>query len=79
MVLGKQARNHNSPIVQELLNEATLVEIQATDREMELIAFAFWILNHYNIKEDDGYQYVNSMGEYTTVHKLIQHYLENEQ
>jgi hypothetical protein len=53
-------------------------QIKATEREMELIAFAFFILNNYDIKEDDGYHYVNSMGEYTTIHKLIRHYLEDE-
>jgi ethanolamine utilization cobalamin adenosyltransferase len=73
------AREHNPPIIQELLNETTLEQIKATEREMELIAFAFFILNNYDIKEDDGYHYVNSMGEYTTIHKLIQHYLEDEQ
>lgn len=75
---GKQSREHNSPIVQELLNEITPEQMKATEREMELIAFAFFILNHYNIKDDDGYHYVNSMNEYTTIHKLIQHYLEDD-
>ena len=56
----------------------TPVQIKATEREMELIAFAFFILNNYDIKEDDGYHYVNSMGEYTTIHKVIRHYLEDE-
>lgn len=74
-----KVREHNSPVIQELLNEITPEQTKATEREMELIDFAFFILlNNYNIKEDNGYHYVNSMGEYTTVHKLIQHYLEDE-
>ena len=71
-------QEHNPLIIQELLNEVTPDEMKATERQMELTDFAFWILNHYNIKEDDGYHYVNSMGEYTSIHKLIQHYLEDE-
>jgi hypothetical protein len=73
-----KVKEHNSLIIQELLNEVTPDEMKATERQMELIAFSFFILNHYGIKEDDGYHYVNSMGEHTTVHKLIQHYLEDE-
>lgn len=73
-----KVREHNSPVIQELLNEITPEQIKATECEMELINFAFFILNNYNIKENNGYHYVNSMGEYTTVHKLIQHYLEDE-
>ena len=72
-------QEHNSPIIQELLNEVTPEQTKATEREMELIDLAFWILNHYNMKEDDGYHYVNPMGEYISVHKLIQNYLEDEQ
>ena len=72
-----KVKEHNSPIIQELLNEVTPEEMKATEQQMELIAFSFFILNHYGIKEDDGYHYVNSMGEHTTVHKLIQHYLED--
>ena len=72
-----KVKEHNPPIIQELLNEVTPEEMKVIERQMELIAFAFFILNHYGIKEDDGYHYVNSMGEHTTVHKLIQHYLKD--
>ena len=73
-----KVKEHNSPIIQELLNEITPEEMKATERQMELLNFAFWILKHYDIKEEGGYHYVNSMGEYTPTHKLIQHYLEDE-
>ena len=73
-----KVKEYNSPIIQELLNEITPEEMKATERQMELIAFAFFILNHYGIKEDGGYHYINSMGVYTPTHKLIQHYLEDE-
>jgi hypothetical protein len=72
-----KVKEHNPSIIQELLNEVTPEEMKATERQMELTDFAFWILNHYNIKEDDGYHYVNSMCEHTTVHKLIQHNLKD--
>jgi len=74
-----KVKEHSPPIIQELLNEVTPEEMKATEQQMQLLDFASWILKHYDIKEDDGYHYVNSMGEYTPTHKLVQHYLENEQ
>tara|TARA_R110000822_G_scaffold24150_6_gene73855 strand:- start:3096 stop:3323 length:228 start_codon:yes stop_codon:yes gene_type:complete len=67
----------HASIIQELLNEITPEEMKATERQMQLLDFAFWILNHYGIKEEDGFHYINSMGEYTPTHKLIQHYLKD--
>lgn len=73
------AREHNPPIIQELLNEITPEETEATELQMQLLDFASWILKHYSIQDDGGFHYVNSMGEYTPTYKVIQHYLEDEQ
>lgn len=73
------AREHNPPIIQELLNEITPEETEATELQMQLLDFASWILKHYSIKDEGGFHYVNSMGVYTPTYKVIQHYLEDEQ
>ena len=74
-----KVKEHNPLIIQELLDEITPEETEKTNKEMQLLDFASWILKHYSIKDEGGFHYVNSMGEYTTVYELIQHYLNNEQ
>lgn len=76
-MINKKAREYNSPILQELLDEITPEETEKTNKEMQLLDFASWILKHYSIKDEGGFHYVNSMGKYTTVYELIQHYLND--
>jgi hypothetical protein len=77
---NNKVREHNSPIMQELLDETTPEDIQQTEVEMELIHFSAWLLKHYNITTKDGLVgYTNSMDQPVLHWDVVFHYLKREE
>ena len=80
LIIDHKAREYSSPLIEELLNEISPEEMEQTQLEMQLIDFAYWILKHYNIKWlDTVVCYTNPMNVYTPTHKVVKHYLEENE
>jgi hypothetical protein len=80
LTIDNKAREYSSPLIEELLNEISPEEMEQTQLEMQLIDFAYWILKHYNIKWlDTVVCYTNPMNVYTPTHKVVKHYLEENE